>query len=308
MSSRRAPHAARSMPHAAPCTLPVVLAAAVLLGVPSPLSAQIRASERGSVSQTVDGTTITIDYARPKVRGRDSIFGGVVHFGEVWTPGANWATTLTADRNITLNGHPVTAGSYSVWFEVQPDTWTFVLDPEPRLFHTTPPAPAEDQLRFTVQPEAHPHEEMLSWWFADVKPTGTLLRFAWATSSVPFTIGVQPSVSFTVAPVIAEPLLGAWQTGMGADTAGLDIRHDGEHLVLRWDGAPPEFAEMWLIALGEGMFRPVFLSDGEPFDVETDMVIEFTPLDGRATAFEVRGIGDELMANGWLASGRTGTR
>jgi hypothetical protein len=34
----------------------------------------------------------------------------------------------------------------------------------------------------------------------------------------------------------------------------------------------------------------------------------FTPLEGRAAAFEVRGIGDELMAKGWRASGRTGTR
>lgn len=279
----------------------LMLATAAAFGTAVPLSAQIRASERASVSQTVDGTTITVEYSRPQARGRDSIFGGVVHFGEVWTPGANWATTLTMDKPITLNGHRVAAGAYSVWFEVQPETWTVILDPEPRRFHTVPPAAADSQIRFAVEPQATPHQEMLSWWFPDVTPTGATLRFAWATSSVPFTIGVAPSLSFAVAADIAGPLLGAWRSGMGPDTSEIEIRHDGEHLVFHWGGAPPEFAEMWLVALGENMFRPVFLSDGRPFDVETDMVLEFTPLEGRATAFEVRGIGDELMATGWRA-------
>jgi hypothetical protein len=58
----------------------------LLLLVPAGLSAQMRASERGAVSQTIDGTVITIDYSRPQVRGRDSLFGGVEKWGAVWTP------------------------------------------------------------------------------------------------------------------------------------------------------------------------------------------------------------------------------
>ncbi len=45
-------------------TLGMLLAAVV------PAQAQIKASERGGVHQTIDGTTITIDYARPRARGR----------------------------------------------------------------------------------------------------------------------------------------------------------------------------------------------------------------------------------------------
>ena len=40
--------------------------------------AQVKASEPASVSQTVDGTTITVVYSRPQARGRDSLFGGEV--------------------------------------------------------------------------------------------------------------------------------------------------------------------------------------------------------------------------------------
>lgn len=297
MPAHLAPLRSRRVVRRAPPVFAGVLAAVCLA---APLAAQIRASERGSVAQTVDGTTVAVDYARPRVRGRDSVFGGVVHWGEVWTPGANWATTLTTDRDVTVNGHPVAAGSYSVWFEVHPETWTVILDPEPRRFHTAPPPAAEHQVRFPLRPEPAPHHEMLSWWFAEVKPTGALLRFAWATSAVSFAIRVEPSMSFTVAPAVADPLVGAWRlTGMDADTSAGEIRYEDGHLVLHWPAFPPEFAEMWLVALGEGMFRPVFLADGEPFDVEEGMVLEFTPLAGRATKFEVRGLGDELMGTGW---------
>ena len=68
----------------------------------APLHAQIRASERGRVSQVVDGTTIIVDYARPRLRGRPTIFGADVSWGEVWTPGANMATTLETDHDIVL--------------------------------------------------------------------------------------------------------------------------------------------------------------------------------------------------------------
>ena len=76
-----------------------------LLGAsPSAAAAQIRASEIGTMSQIIDGTKITMEYSRPRARGRDQLFGHVVHWNEVWTPGANWATTFETNKNITLNG------------------------------------------------------------------------------------------------------------------------------------------------------------------------------------------------------------
>ena len=71
---------------------PLLLAPAL----PSAAPAQIRASERALLAQTIDGTTLTLDFARPRVRGRDSIFGGQVYWTEVWTPGANMATAPSA--------------------------------------------------------------------------------------------------------------------------------------------------------------------------------------------------------------------
>ena len=63
---------------------------------------------------------VTINYARPRARGRSPLFGKVVRWGDTWTPGANWATTLEVSREVRLDGHPIPKGKYSVWFVVQP--------------------------------------------------------------------------------------------------------------------------------------------------------------------------------------------
>src|SRR5207244_13352769 len=54
------------------------------LGILLPISAhaQVRASEPASISQTVDGTKLTVTYSRPRARTRDSLFGKIVTWGE----------------------------------------------------------------------------------------------------------------------------------------------------------------------------------------------------------------------------------
>ena len=41
----------------------------------------VKASEKATVSQTVDGTVVTVEYSRPSARGRE-IFGALVPVGE----------------------------------------------------------------------------------------------------------------------------------------------------------------------------------------------------------------------------------
>ena len=76
----------------------------VCLLAPPALSGQIRASELGSVSQVIDGTRISIEYSRPRARGRQNVFGGEVKWQEVWTPGANYATTLELSQRALQPG------------------------------------------------------------------------------------------------------------------------------------------------------------------------------------------------------------
>jgi len=65
--------------------MPLLAALAALLLFASGALAQPRGSERGTMTQIVNGTTITLDFGRPVARGRENLFGGVVHWGETWT-------------------------------------------------------------------------------------------------------------------------------------------------------------------------------------------------------------------------------
>src|SRR5271154_1812164 len=71
-------------------------------------------SPPGQASLTfADGHKVTIDYSRPSMRNR-KIFGGLVPYDQVWRTGANAATSLKTDVDLTLGGTAVPAGSYTI--------------------------------------------------------------------------------------------------------------------------------------------------------------------------------------------------
>jgi hypothetical protein len=72
------------------------------------------ASPTQKVTATIGGSPLFIGYSSPKKRGRE-ILGQVVPFGQVWRTGANEATVLITDRDITIGDAIVPAGSYSLW-------------------------------------------------------------------------------------------------------------------------------------------------------------------------------------------------
>jgi hypothetical protein len=148
-------------------------------------------SEHAVAAQTVAGTTITVEYYRPLARGRDSLFGKVVKWGDHWTPGANWATTIEVDRDVRLNSAPLPKGRYAVWAFVEPDRWRLELRRTWHKFHVPPPGDSADvQLRLDVKPESGPMTDILTFDFPLVQPASTTLRFRWGTVVVPLEIAV----------------------------------------------------------------------------------------------------------------------
>jgi hypothetical protein len=268
------------------------LALAALLLAPA-AHAQIRASERGMVSQTVDGTVITVDYGRAQARGRDSLFGKVVRKGEVWTPGANQATTFQASKDLTVDGKPLAAGKYSVWMVSDPGSqWMLYFHRNAALFHTQHPKPADMALAVPVTPSTGAeHVEVLTFDFPRVAKTGTELRLRWGRTIVPLEIGVAPSL-----PNVAM-------------TAEQAAQYIGSYGVVFYspDGKSSPEAKLAVVNakgvlrgvmdMGEGMamqfiptdtpnrFLPAFTKDGEIMDVEVATELEFLLKDGRATGF-----------------------
>lgn len=263
--------------------------------------AQVRASERGMVSQTIDGTTLTVDYARPQVRGRDSVFGKVVHRGEVWTPGANWATTFELSRAARLNGQEVAAGKYSVWMVPQGDSWTIHLHPHARRFHTQRPALGDMAYSIPARAEAGEHVEVLTFDFPRVGRDQATLRLRWGTVAVNLAVGVTPSR--TLAGMTDEalaPYLGSYTVVFIGDQGSspemkVELVNARGKLRAILDG--PEPMEMEFIPTGKPHeFLPAFMDKGEILDVEETPLI-FEVVRGRAVGF-TSALGDEVWLRG----------
>ncbi len=85
------------------------------------------ASPRDSVSGTVDGSTIKINYGSPSVRGR-KIFGGLEANGKNWRAGANQMTTFETSKDIQVEGKTLPAGKYSLFATPGETDWTIIFN------------------------------------------------------------------------------------------------------------------------------------------------------------------------------------
>ena len=285
-----------------------IVVATAMVGHAMPAGAQVKASELATMSQVIDGTKISMEYSRPRVRGRNPLWGTkVVHWGEVWTPGANYATTLETDKAITIDGHAVPKGKYSVWFVVrQSGDWTMVLDPKWRQFHNTPPDSTPSQIRFAIRPKEAPFTEALTWSMPDLRVNGGTLAMNWERVAVALNVGVSPSFSTTMPLADAQPYLGRYDfmevdsTGKVTKTSPLVLDYENGTLKGRvglWNNYLGHFA---LIRVAPDWFVPgVYDEHGEIYEVlRPDVTIEFTRENGRPMTYEWRGDDDKVFARG----------
>ena len=283
------------------------LAILAFLAVPQLAVAQIRASEIGTVSQIIDGTKITIEYSRPRARGRDTLFGTrAVRWGETWTPGANWATTLDVSKNVKLNGRSVAKGKYSVWMIVrQSGDWTVVLDPKVRRYHMEPPDSSATQIRIPTRVETVPFTEVLTWSMPDLRMNGGTLAMQWERKRVSLDLEVEPTLVMTLSTEDAAPYLGRYtfteldSTGKPGKTSILTITHEDRTLKGRTEPEDPYFKKFALIRIAPDWFVPGVYEKGVIYEVlKPEMVYEFKRANGKAVSFDVRSEDDKIWATG----------
>src|ERR1035437_684184 len=113
-----------------------VLALAVVAGLASAQDAPKKnapkappASPAMETSVTLGGKSITIKYSAPSVKGR-KIFGGTDALqpdNTVWRAGANNATALHTDGDITIGNLNVPAGDYTLYVFLDPKGWQLAV-------------------------------------------------------------------------------------------------------------------------------------------------------------------------------------
>lgn len=307
------------MTHARPILFAVFGLVLVTLAPRSQVDAQIRASEPTSFTQTIDGTVFTMEYYRPRARGRSPLFGvEAVVWEMTWTPGANWATWIEFQKPVTWDGTELEAGKYAVWMELDEGDMLpheLVLEPYVKRFHTQPPPVDDNQIRMPVTlTEEVDHRELLTWEFEDVLPTGGTLSMRWGTTRIAFDIGVEPSMRQTVTEEEAAPVVGMYSIvimgpdGTASPEAMMEIALlDDDRLHADLEGVatgavgPDAFfnsVDLMLLPLLEGVFMPGEAVDGALREVWADTFMEFTTEDGMVQSFEIRDEDDAIFMKG----------
>lgn len=166
-----------------------VAALVLFLDIASGLRAQdIRKSQHGVVQQQIAGTTVTVSYNRPVARGR-TLYGGIVPWGVPWNPGADSATSISFSTAVHVNGALLPPGTYSLWAEPGPDSWTLIFSRAHPVFHTPYPK-GQDALRVSAVPKAGWHVETLTFYFPLVEGRHAELHLHWGIVAVPIVIDV----------------------------------------------------------------------------------------------------------------------
>lgn len=157
------------------------------------------ASPAAKVSQKIGISSVTVSYSRPSVKSRE-VWGNLVPYGwnvqsfgaakeAPWRAGANENTVIEFSHNATVEGKPVPAGSYGLFFVINQDnTGEVVLSKEYQSWGSFWYDPAKDQLRAPIKIRDNAHTEMLTFDFVNMDKNSAELVLNWEKKQFPVSI------------------------------------------------------------------------------------------------------------------------
>jgi hypothetical protein len=162
-----------------------MLIAAMLFAAIAPAAAQQKPplSPPGQAAVTIGAASITIDYARPSMRGR-KIMCELVPYDKDWRTGANAATTLKTTAALEIGGTLVPAGTYTLYTLPGEKAWTLIINKQTGQWGTQYDQ-AQDLARVDMKVETLPAPvEQFT-----ISVTGGAIVMEWETTrvSVPVT-------------------------------------------------------------------------------------------------------------------------
>jgi hypothetical protein len=181
-----------------------------------------RPSAAATVSQIIGISTVTVNYSRPFVKGRE-IWGALVPYGwnvqafgagnsAPWRAGANENSFIKFSHPATVEGHTVPAGSYGLFFVINKDnTGEVILSKDSRSWGSFWYDPKQDEMRANIQLREIPPTEMLTYDFVNLTKNSAELVLNWEKKQFP--VKIEFAVDDIVMANAAEELKGP--TGFG---------------------------------------------------------------------------------------------
>lgn len=147
--------------------LMLALFACTALFIPAAKAQMGRKSPHDTTTGKIGGASVKIIYGSPAVKGR-AIWGGLVPYGKAWRAGADEATLFTTDKELTIDGKKLPAGTYSLFVTPTQDSWTFTLNSQTGQWGIKRSGeadfdPAKNVLTVTVKPKSAAMAEHLKY-------------------------------------------------------------------------------------------------------------------------------------------------
>ncbi len=154
-------------------------------------------SSAGSVGSTVGLTEVSVEYSRPKMKGR-KIFGEgsdyLQPFGQLWRSGANQGSKLTISTDAKIGGTDVKAGTYLIFSTPGKDSWDVMLYSDLTLGGNVGGYDEKNEvMKTSVKPTwTSSNVETLTFNISDISEDNTKanIELAWANVSVKLPIEV----------------------------------------------------------------------------------------------------------------------
>lgn len=115
------------------------------------------ASPSGNASISHNGLEVSVSYSRPFKKGRvifgDPSSGALQPHGQYWRLGANAATEITFNKDVSFGGTPVQAGTYRMYAIPGAQSWQIILNSALGKSGSEHPDKNLDVLTLEVPPE-----------------------------------------------------------------------------------------------------------------------------------------------------------
>jgi hypothetical protein len=139
------------------------------------------AGDRGTASATFGSATVSIEYGRPQLRGRDMLAQATD--GMVWRMGMNEATEIKTGAELKFGDTVIPAGSYSLWMKkISGDQWHLIFNRKTGIWGDEHPA-ADDFAEVPMTMSTNPDTvEAFTIELAASNETSGTLKAMWGTA------------------------------------------------------------------------------------------------------------------------------
>jgi len=259
-------------------------------------------SPAASVTQTVGISTVTVSYSRPSVKGRE-IWGKLVPYGwnvqafgagnsAPWRAGANENTTIKFSHDAKVEGQPVPAGEYGLFFVINADnTAEVILSKNYRSWGSFWYDEKYDLMRAKISLREIPFTEMLTYDFVDNTKNSSELVLNWEKKQFPVKIefAVDDIVMANAAEELKGPTGFGWQGYASAAAYALQNQVNYDQAVKWIDQAIAINHSFATLSIKSNLLKAM----GKPDDADKTM----NDAIGIATEIELNNYGYQLLNN-----------